>query len=337
MTPLSAATICAAQDAVAKYGSMRAAARATGIPYGTLHGHIAAGKKHNAKPRYKVPARVTGDEPPHFTDAPQPRPAPLYSEPAPSSPATDTITRVAVLGDCHDDPHISKERFTWLGRFIVDMAPDRIVQIGDIADMESLSFHASNDTEAGRYKPRFVADMDSLREAMDLLTAPIEQANIKARRDITLGNHEHRIWRFEDSAPETSGLLQTQFASVLGNRGWTYHKYGKFLEIAGVDFVHIPLSKMTKPLSKPAIARQATRDCVFGHTHAESVVTIEKNNNQKIKLIDVGSAMPDGFIGGYARDTATAPWWGAWLLTIRNGRIEGHTATPMFELKRRYS
>ena len=235
---ISQASIEAALAEVARHGSVKDAAKATRRPRGYFDYRLKIaserGIDHNTKPRFRVPARLCGTQAPDFSDPPPIRPEALYSTPAEASPPSTTTLSVVVIGDTHDDPHISKERFTWLGKFAADIGPDHIVQIGDLADIESLSFHSRNETESGRYKPRFMADMESMRRAVEMLTEPLEKANATAKRHITLGNHEHRVWRFEDTAPETSGMLQRDFTSVLADHQWGWHKYGRFLEIGGV-------------------------------------------------------------------------------------------------------
>ena len=48
--------------------------------------------------------------------------------------------RIIVIGDAHDSPHISQDRFKWIGKYIKQSQPDYIIQIGDWASFDSLSY-----------------------------------------------------------------------------------------------------------------------------------------------------------------------------------------------------
>ena len=293
-----------------------------------------AAKPAQERPQYRVPVA--------YERPPEPRPAAMYSEMPAPQPAASEITRVLGIGDLHDDPYLPKDRFRWIGRMVADTAPDRVVQIGDICDLESLSFHAGNDTEAGRYKPRFMADMASLREALDVMFSEIGKMPSQPRFDVTLGNHENRIFRFEDSAPETSGMLQRDFMSLVSGYGIAAHKYGAWLRIGGVGFTHAPFSVMGKPIggmtAAQTVARQAEGDVVMGHTHKTNVVTSPRlGGESRTTVIDLGCALPWGHVQSYAKHTLTGWWWGVYMLTIRDGRIQGHEAIPMFDVARRYA
>jgi hypothetical protein len=338
---MTADSIREAHADVARYGSIRAAARETGRTFGHYQRRMQKPPLQEQKPRFKVPARVTGDESPHFSDAPQPRPNPLYSAEPPATLASGDVIRVLAIGDVHDDPYLPKDRFAWFGKLAAETQPDRIVQIGDICDLESLSFHSGNETDSGRYKPRFMADMGSLDSALETMFEPMAKGNVQARFDLTNGNHENRIWRFEDSAPETAGMLQRDFASIVGRYGIQHHQYGKYVDIGGVKFTHSPFSVMGKPIggmtATNTIARQASGDIVCGHTHKASVITAPRlGGESKVTIIDLGCALPHGYVASYAKHTLTGWTWAVWMLTIQNGSIQGFNCIPMAELQRRF-
>jgi hypothetical protein len=331
----------AALDAFEREGSGILAADALGIHLQSLYRRLTKARRLGLtgtpaeKPRFRIPAA--------YGNPPEERPAPIYSPEPINQPASSETIRVLAIGDTHDDPYLSKARLRWIGRHAAEMQPDRIVQIGDICDLESLSFHSGNDTESGRYKPRFLADMASLDEALEVLMEPLAQsAQSIPQFDVTLGNHENRIWRFEDSAPETSGMLQAEFGAKLHRYGIRYHRYGRPVAIGGVDFVHSPFNVMGKPYggknAAPNVARDAIRDTVFGHSHKGSVSCCPKvGDDNRVTAIDLGCALPSGHVQSYAKHTTTGWWWGAWELLIRSGRIEGWNAIPMTELQRRYA
>ena len=116
--------------------------------------------------------------------------------------------KVIVIGDAHDSPHIKQDRFKWIGKYIKAAKPDYIIQIGDWASFDSLSFFQKNSTQAGKLKDDYMVDIDSLRSAIDLLDKHIDNPRIP--RHVTLGNHEQRVYRFEENIPEIAGMMKKE-------------------------------------------------------------------------------------------------------------------------------
>jgi hypothetical protein len=276
-----------------------------------------------------------------FQKPPGERAEDFFAADVPNVPVSDKPFRVLAIGDAHDDIGLDKKRFGWFGKHAVEMQPDHIVQIGDICDLESLSFHSPNDTNNGKFKPRFVADIGSLRKALDAMFTPMSKAGVKARFDVTLGNHENRIWRYEDSAPETVGMLQGEFFKLMTEHNVYAHAYGKYISLAGVKFTHAPFSVMGKPIggatATQTVARQSSGDICFGHSHKANVVTSPRlGGEDKVTIIDLGCALPQGYVMSYAKHTLVGWSYGIWELIIQHGSIQGYNFIPMAELERRY-
>ena len=51
-----------------------------------------------------------------------------------------------VIGDSHDSPKISKERFYWIGRHAAFLKPDILIHIGDLSSLDSLCDFIPDDT-----------------------------------------------------------------------------------------------------------------------------------------------------------------------------------------------
>ena len=51
-----------------------------------------------------------------------------------------------VIGDSHDSPKISKERFYWIGRHAAFLKPDILIHIGDLSSLDSLCHFIPDDT-----------------------------------------------------------------------------------------------------------------------------------------------------------------------------------------------
>ena len=77
--------------------------------------------------------------------------------------------RIIVIGDAHDAPNVSQDRFKWIGKYINKSQPDYIIQIGDWASMDSLSFFQKNSSQAGKLKDAYMVDINSLRSSIDIL------------------------------------------------------------------------------------------------------------------------------------------------------------------------
>ena len=121
-------------------------------------------------------------------------------------------TKVIAIGDTHDQPGMAKDRFKWIGRHVVATMPHRVVQIGDFASWDSVSTHDAPGSVSHAMRPSFKADMESCEEAMCLFYKEIKDLDIPM--ELTAGNHEDRICRFENKNPETISTLYTQFEEL---------------------------------------------------------------------------------------------------------------------------
>ena len=153
------------------------------------------------------------------------------------------MTKHLFIPDVQAKEGISLEHLSWIGEYIVDKQPDVIVQIGDFADMPSLSSYDKGKLsfEGRRYKK----DIDATKEAMDLLLSPMKEYNAKMRSQghkmyrpkmvLTLGNHEDRIDRAIDNQPELDGLMSMD---DLPYGDWEVIPYLSPVTIDGVMYTH---------------------------------------------------------------------------------------------------
>lgn len=247
---------------------------------------------------------------------------------------------IVAIGDVHDDPRLPDDRFEWLGRFVSDVKPDGVIQIGDIATFDSLCRYDGNDTYKGKQKPLFVEDIVSLDHALGRFNKGLGKTPLDIKH-ITLGNHEDRVESFSDRHPEIYGLMAREFYGVLERHGWTYSPFGKMIKIGGVGFVHVPLNEMGKPYggktAEQRIANDATHDVVLGHSHRNRVITQAKvGDNKFVRIINLGSALPQGHVERYARHSATGWSYGAYVLDIRGQHIVNWGYIDMATLEEEY-
>ena len=131
---------------VALHGTKAEASRQAGIPIGNLKHHVSEAKRRGLsatvappsdnKPLLDMVDRLQSENErlkrevitacrPHFTVRHD------------SVPKTEKC-RVVVIGDAHDSPGLSKDRFGWMSKYIRKQKPDYVIQIGDFANWDIL-------------------------------------------------------------------------------------------------------------------------------------------------------------------------------------------------------
>lgn len=247
---------------------------------------------------------------------------------------------ILAIGDSHDHPSASKDRFAWMGKHAAALKPNRIIHIGDFASWDSVSMHEERGSLGHSLRPSFKTDLESCEEAMSAFYKEISHLDIP--QDMTAGNHEDRINRFENKNPETVGTLYTQFEEMSARYRWRIHPYGQWLMVDGVGFIHVPMNIMGRPYggqnSENQIANHATHSIVFGHTHRSTFRKVPKIGiNNSIEVLNLGSSMPDGYVAKYA-GTATTGWsYGIYELCIQQGHILQYRHISMRQLEEQYS
>jgi predicted phosphodiesterase len=249
--------------------------------------------------------------------------------------------RVLAIGDAHDSPKLPKDRFRWMGQYAAETRPDWIVQIGDFFTLDSLNSHDDNATLNGRAKPAYLVDMASAAEAVAAFNSAIPK-DYKPRKHVTLGNHENRVWKFANEAPEVSGMMEHELVSILETAGWGWSKYGEFFFLGGVGFVHVPLNRLGRPYggktAEQQIANDTCFDAVLGHSHIGRQWRATKiGPSQHVTVLNLGCALPDGVIEDYASVASTGWTYGIYDLTIGGGHILSASFIPMSELERRFA
>lgn len=187
---------------------------------------------------------------------------------------------------------------TAIGNYIVAKQPDRIIHLGDHADMPSLSsYDQGKKSFEGR---RYVNDVEAATDAMAVLFEPLERYNFQQRKngkkqykpskDFLLGNHENRINRAVESDPKLDGVLSVrdlQYESF----GWTVHP---FLEVAVVDGVAYSHYFTSGILGRPATSARAQlvkkhMSCVAGHQQGLQIATDGRADGKMLTSIIAGS------------------------------------------------
>lgn len=213
---------------------------------------------------------------------------------------------ILIIPDAHADPEESNDRFTWLGKFIAERQPSKVVCLGDFADMNSLnSFEKGKKSMEGK---RYKLDIDVALDAQDKLLTPIVNSGLQVPMIMLGGNHENRINRAcnEDAKLEgTIGIEDLEFEEF----GWEVHPYGEIVDIDGIAFTHhFTHGRMDRPLSTArAILTKKAHNACQGHTHLKEIEYATRGNGEPIFALIAGCWFQKRV--GYVTKSEQNNWW----------------------------
>ena len=183
------------------------------------------------------------------------------------------MTTHLVIPDGHAKPSEDLGRFDLLNKFIKDLKPDVVINIGDAADMHSLntfdkgkgSFHGAS----------YEADIKCTVESFD---RTFHKTSKNMRKVFCVGNHEFRITRVLEQSPELAGethgvsmkhlQLEKYFNDVVDYEGAA----AGTIAIDGINYAHFHTSgAMGRPISGDNHARslllKGHMSATCGHSH----------------------------------------------------------------------
>ena len=185
-----------------------------------------------------------------------------------------------------------------IGKYIAEKKPDVIIQIGDFADMQSLSsYDVGKKTFEGR---TYKADVDIANTAMIFLIAPILKEQIrletnkkkrwKPRMVLTLGNHEHRIDKAINNDRKLEDLISIDDLKYT-NYGWEVVPFLQTIVIDGICYSHYLCSgPMGRPITTArAILMKKHMSCIVGHQQGRDVAYSHRGDGTQITSIIAGS------------------------------------------------
>lgn len=296
----------------------------------------AAERWHNLTPdetlyrpaRYQQPvARL------QFTPAPEPVPVIEASAPR----------RILVIPDRHNDPRHPHRLAvsTWIARYGSEHRFADVVCLGDDVTLDSCSRYDRNDTIKGRHKPGIRDDLDN-HEAMERAFEAGRDPTWKPRKHRCRGNHNQRLWDFENQHPENEGTHTHRYMQTLLQFGWKEREFGEIFYIEGVGFTHAPFNGMGKPMAGVTATHRAgallCRSLVHGHTHSFAVHNAAKlDPTDKVTVVQAGCALPEGEVEHYATHTPTGWSYGVLDVTVANGAILDLAFVSMRSLRARFS
>lgn len=185
-----------------------------------------------------------------------------------------------------------------IGLYICEKKPDKVVCLGDFADMPSLSsYDVGKKSFEGR---RYRLDIEAAHRAMEALLAPLQAFNERAIKNhkerynpeliLTLGNHEHRINRAVNDDPKLDGTI--------GIGDLRYEEYGwkvfPFLDVVVVDGIAYSHYFTTGLAGRPCSTASAQlakkhQSCIAGHQQGLQVATAYRADGTRLTSIIAGS------------------------------------------------
>lgn len=116
------------------------------------------------------------------------------------------IDKILIVPDQHAISTHPNDRADWLGQFLKDQKPDVVVNMGDAADMPSLS---SYDKGKRSFQGKsYRKDIDAHLDFQERMWDPIKKTKKKLPYRVILeGNHERRCERALDLSPELEGTI----------------------------------------------------------------------------------------------------------------------------------
>jgi hypothetical protein len=208
------------------------------------------------------------------------------------------MMRILVIPDCQIKEGVPLEHLTWAGEAICEYKPDVVVNIGDFADMPSLSSH---DTKGSKYFEglRYKKDIEIVHNGMEMLLKPLKDLQYRQKKNkekvykprmvMTLGNHENRIDRAVNNNPTLEGLISTKDLNYESD--WEVHEFLHPVFINGVGFNHYwPVGALGRPAASPAaIISKLHMSCIAGHQQGKQVAYGKRADGKPITAIVVGS------------------------------------------------
>lgn len=181
-----------------------------------------------------------------------------------------------VISDQHASPDFDTDIPELIGKLIVDLKPDVIINIGDAADMASLnSYDSGKKAFVGK---SYSADIDAHCNYQERMFAALRRQKKKRPRTVFLeGNHENRISKAINLEPHLEGrnglsfnhlLLDVYYDEIVryanGNPGIT--------RIDGISYAHYMVSGVKGlPISGEhhaySLLMKNYSSCTVGHSH----------------------------------------------------------------------
>ena len=251
---------------------------------------------------------------------------------------------IVVIPDTQVDPDYSVDYLRTIGNYIATKRPDKIVHLGDFAEMGSLSsFDVGKRTFENR---RYTKDLAIIQKAQKVLLSPIwalqqEQRKAKVRKYdpdmfMLLGNHEMRIETAIDKSPVLEGTIALSDLNYT-HYGWKVLPFTMPLELEGIAFCHYFSSgEYGRPFSSArAMLTKGHMSCIAGHQPGLQIAIDKRLDGKSLTAVIAGSCYEHNL--GYRNHQTNIHFRGILhLYDVHNGSFLMKPIT-LDHLKRNYS
>lgn len=206
--------------------------------------------------------------------------------------------KILVIPDCQVKPDTSTEHLGWIGEYIVEKRPDVVVNIGDFADMQSLSsYDKGKKSFEGR---RYTKDVESVIAAQEILFKPLRDLQKRQKKNkkeiykprlvMTLGNHDERINRAINNDAVLDGVISISDLKY-EEFGWEVYPFLDVVVVNGVAFSHyFPTGVAGRPASTAnAQLSKQHQSCIAGHQQGLQIATGRRADGKLLTSIIAGS------------------------------------------------
>jgi hypothetical protein len=185
-----------------------------------------------------------------------------------------------------------------IGNYIAVKKPDVVVNLGDFADMPSLSsYDVGKKSFEGR---RYINDIRAANDGMLALMTPINKEKLRLALNkkrtynpkliFTMGTHENRIDRAVNLDPKLEGVLDTRHLNY-AQYGWEVHPFLSVVVLDGVAYSHYFTSGV---LGRPASTASAQLNkkhmsCIAGHQQGLQIATGHRADGVRLTSVIAGS------------------------------------------------
>lgn len=248
-----------------------------------------------------------------------------------------------VIPDMQIKPGIDMTFVRCIGEYILKKRPDGVINLGDMADMESLSSYdkGKRSFEGRRYKN----DVECVITAQKILWEPINRYNdsvsekrrYNPRKVFLAGNHEERGDRVTQVDPMLDGTIDIMKDLKLSEYWDEVHEFMKVVVINGVAFSHYFGSGVMNRACGTA-QQQLTKmhmSCISGHQPGRQTSTGRAADGRLITSIIAGSSYDYDL--DYMGVQGNKHWRGVIMLhNMRNGEFD-EVYVPIEYLKNKYA
>ncbi len=191
--------------------------------------------------------------------------------------------KTAIVFTCaHADPRVSNERALWLGNLIYDVRPDYVIDLGDTADMQSLSSYDKARPEV-LVSANYEKDIEAYTDFQEKLRWRVKKNKVKRPMYIGHeGNHENRIKKALSADPRLRGSRFGVSYDHLETSRWydEYHEYANsapaISNYDGVSYAHYISSgnygsAMSGDYHAANLLKKRHCSTTVGHSHKRNV------------------------------------------------------------------